>query len=198
MVAKAKGAGVVVALAASLTVMGGAAPAGAQSAQGDGWLVKSGTFSPAVGAGSGSGDAVTYDRELVPEGADIAVVERTTGKRTYLLLGVRGLKADREYGAHIHTKPCGDDGDAAGPHYQDEADPVTPSVDPAYANPRNEVWLDFATDGEGAAHAFAAQDWRFRKGGAMSLVLHEEKTHTGHGEAGMAGDRLACFTVPFA
>ncbi|WP_419994591.1 superoxide dismutase family protein [Streptomyces boninensis] len=204
MMAKAKGVGAVVGLTVGLTAALGAAPAagaaeagqGPRVAQGDGWLAKSGRFAPPTALIPS--DAVTYDQKLVPAGAEIGVVERAAGERTAVLLAVRGLKADREYGAHIHTKPCGADGDAAGPHYQDKADPVTPSVDPAYANDENEAWLDFKTDGSGRGWSFVKQDWRVRKGEARSVVLHSEHTHTGHGDAGTAGDRLACFTVPFA
>ena len=35
---------------------------------------------------------------------------------------------------------------SAGPTFQNVVDPVQPSVDPAYANPENEIWLDFRTD----------------------------------------------------
>ena len=40
---------------------------------------------------------------------------------------------------------------AAGPHFQNVIDPVRPSSNPAYANPGNEIWLDFTTDEEGDA-----------------------------------------------
>ena len=42
---------------------------------------------------------------------------------------------------------------AAGSHYQHQADPKQPSVNPDYANPRNEIWLDFTTDATGSARS---------------------------------------------
>jgi Cu-Zn family superoxide dismutase len=80
---------------------------------------------------------------------------------------------------------------------QHVADPVQPSVDPAYANARNEIWLDLRTDADGVARSAARVDWAIPPGGAGSVVVHEHGTHTGAGEAGTAGDRLACVDVPF-
>jgi Cu-Zn family superoxide dismutase len=72
-------------------------------------------------------------------------------------------------------------------------------VNPAYANPHNEVWLDFTADTTGAASAESVQDWRFASGSpARSLVLHAQHTRTGEGEAGTAGPRVACLTLPDA
>jgi Cu-Zn family superoxide dismutase len=144
------------------------------------------------------GDGLTYDTALVPAGAGITVVEVARRGRTSAQLDLTGLLPDRTYGAHVHTAPCGPDPDAAGPHYQNRPDPVQPSVDPAYANADNEVWLDFTTDGRGSAHVSARQDWRFRAGAARSLVVHEHATMRRPGEAGTAGARLACLSVPFA
>ena len=164
------------------------------------------TSSPSVTAatflppGEGAG-AVTYDEEAVPEGATADVQVRTGEDATQVEVTVTGLEADRDFGAHVHTEPCGDDPDESGPHYQDELDPEAdednPSVDPEYANPDNEVWLDFTTDGGGNGDASATVPWEFRDGEAQSLVLHEEHTATEHGEAGQAGDRLGCVTVEF-
>ncbi|MFF7261869.1 superoxide dismutase family protein [Streptomyces sp. NPDC008159] len=142
--------------------------------------------------------AVTYDTELAPLGARVQVKEelrRDGGTRIELRL--RDLVAHRAYGAHVHTKPCGKLPADAGPHYQDQADPVQPSVDPKFANPDNEVWLDVNTNKDGSARAIATVDWRFREGGARSVVLHERSTSTHAGHAGTAGLRLACVNVPF-
>lgn len=76
-------------------------------------------------------------------------------------------------------------------------DPVQPSVDPAYANPRNEVWLDFHTDAAGTAVNHATGDWQFRGRNANSFALHEEHTRTAPGEAGAAGARPACLNAQF-
>ncbi|MBO3737076.1 superoxide dismutase family protein [Actinoplanes flavus] len=143
--------------------------------------------------------AVTYQPALVPPGARATVtVEKTpAGVRVKLL--ATGLIPGRVYGAHLHTSPCGEDPAAAGPHYQHRPDPAAgpgrPSVDPAYANPRNEVWLDLTAGRNGVGRSVSAQEWTFdRKRAPWSLVLHAEHTHTGPGEAGTAGARLACLT----
>ncbi|WP_217178453.1 superoxide dismutase family protein [Streptomyces sp. AC495_CC817] len=142
--------------------------------------------------------AVTYNADLVPVAGRVQVKEelrRDGGTRVELRL--RDLVANRVYGAHVHTKPCGKLPADAGPHYQDEADPKQPSVDPEYANPENEVWLDVRTNEDGSARSVAVVDWRFREGGARSVVLHEAATSTHEGHAGTAGARLACVNVPF-
>ncbi|MFJ9033164.1 superoxide dismutase family protein [Streptomyces sp. NPDC102274] len=142
-------------------------------------------------------DAVTYDGTKVPAGAHITVVERTGARTTGVELAVSGLLPNRVYGAHVHTKPCGRVPEDAGPHYQHIKDPHQPSTDPAYANAANEVWLDVTSDARGRAVAESAHDWRFRRGEARSVVIHDHGTMTGPGEAGTAGARLACLTVPF-
>jgi Cu-Zn family superoxide dismutase len=154
------------------------------------------TFSPVSEVATAQ--AVTYNTALVPEGARVQVKEelrRDGGTRIELRL--RDLVADRAYGAHVHTKPCGALPTDAGPHYQDQQDPTKPSVDPAFANPDNEVWLDLATNKDGSDRSIATVDWRFREGGARSVVLHEMTTATHEGHAGMAGARLACVDVAF-
>jgi superoxide dismutase, Cu-Zn family len=140
---------------------------------------------------------VTYDEALVPVGSDATVRVRPVRDRTVVRLRVRDLVPGREYGAHVHQNPCGATGDAAGPHYQHVPDPVQPSVDPAYANPRNEIWLDFTTDRSGDATVSSTVDWQFTDRHAGSVVIHAEHTHTGPGHAGTAGTRLACVTVGF-
>ncbi|MFI1950830.1 superoxide dismutase family protein [Streptomyces xinghaiensis] len=146
----------------------------------------------------GLANAVTYDTEAVPPGARIGVRQWTDPEGTTVRLRVSGLEPGRAYGAHVHTRPCGAGPDSSGPHYQDRRDPEQPSTDPRYANPDNEVWLDFTTDEAGDGAAEARQDWNFRPGEARSVVLHEHHTATEDGAAGTAGARLACFTVPFA
>ncbi|SDC26220.1 superoxide dismutase family protein [Actinokineospora iranica] len=159
---------------------------------------------PASASGSGAfelyragADAVTYDPNMVPVGSRAAVIPFTTGKTTVVLLIVHGLLPNRHYGAHVHTKPCGPDPADAGPHFQNKPDPVTPSVDPAYANPENEVWLDFVTGPHGQAVATAKVRWRFGDRPAGSLVIHRDHTHTEPGQAGVAGPRLACVNADF-
>jgi Cu-Zn family superoxide dismutase len=142
--------------------------------------------------------AWTYDATQVPVGGRAkVVVTPLSGDRTQVDLAVSGLQPNRPYGAHAHVKPCGATGDAAGPHYQHVKDPVSPSVDPRYANPKNEIWLDLTTDGSGNGTARSVVDWRFRPGQAGSIVIHKEHTKTHAGHAGTAGARLACVDVPF-
>ncbi|MGW5732324.1 MULTISPECIES: superoxide dismutase family protein [Streptomyces] len=137
-----------------------------------------------------SSSAITYDKKLVPAGSRIEVEQRGGPGGMAVTLRVQGMKPGHAYGAHVHQKPCGADPAAAGGHYQDRQDPVQPSENPAYVNPENEVWLDFTAREDGSGEASARHDWEFRPGGAASVVLHREQ--------GGAGDRLACFTVPFA
>ncbi|GGN18639.1 hypothetical protein GCM10011609_69630 [Lentzea pudingi] len=142
--------------------------------------------------------AVTYDAAKVPANAKVTVLGAPTiSGGTTVLLALEGLLPNRAYGAHVHVKKCGAAPADSGPHFQNVADPVQPSVDPAYANPRNEVWLDVHTDGNGFALAESTVDWQFTERRAQSVVLHDEHTHTGPGEAGTAGPRLACVNVAF-
>ncbi|MDN5750933.1 MAG: superoxide dismutase family protein [Pseudonocardia sp.] len=148
--------------------------------------------------GDGQGTAITYDPELVPVGSRGAVSAETGDDGTTVTLAVRGLLPDRQYGAHAHTEPCGATGADAGPHFQNEVDPVQPSVDPAYANPQNEIWLDLTTDASGAGSATAEVEWGFEEDRrAKSVIIHAMGTATGPGEAGKAGSRPACITVDF-
>ncbi|MDA2814126.1 superoxide dismutase family protein [Nocardiopsis sp. RSe5-2] len=155
--------------------------------------------------------AVTYDEDAVPAGAGVELAISSEGADegadedaddqegddggTEFSLRVTGLTPDRDYGAHMHTGACGEKPDDSGPHYQDQKDPEQPSSDPKYANDDNEVWLDFTTDSDGNADSDADVDWAPRSGEMKSLVIHDQHTKTGEGEAGSAGDRLACVNV---
>lgn len=140
---------------------------------------------------------VTYNPKLAPAGAHVSVLSVSAPKSTTVLLSTQGLLPQRQYGAHVHVKPCGPAPADSGPHFQDKKDPVQPSVDPAYANPRNEIWLDFTTDRAGNGIAVAKVPWGFGGRAAASVVIHETHTHTGPGHAGTAGARLACLTAGF-
>ncbi|MGJ5897273.1 superoxide dismutase [Streptomyces sp. V2] len=130
-------------------------------------------------------DAVTYDQDLVPAGASIEVVQRTTyGGATVVTLRVSGLPSGRAFGAHVHQKACGADPAASGGHYQH-----VPGTGPEYVNEDNEVWLDFTTGKEGSGVGVATHTWTFRQGEAASVVIHDEP--------GTKGARVGCFTVPF-
>jgi superoxide dismutase, Cu-Zn family len=146
--------------------------------------------------------AFTYDPSLAPEGAQLSVEASESDGSTEVRLEVTGLLPDRGYAAHVHARPCGPTGAAAGPHYQHEVDPAAtpeqPSTDPAFANPRNEIWLDLRTDGDGNTEVTAEVPFAFADRAPASVVIHQaEVTATGPGEAGTAGARVACLDVPF-
>jgi len=154
---------------------------------------ETGTFAPPDEAD----DAVTYNRAAVPPGAEIRVTSTDTEGGTDVELEVIGFPPNRAYGVHAHVNPCGAKPDAAGPHFQNRQDPAKPSVDPAFANPKNEIWLDFRTDAAGTAAPVAQVPFDFTDRAPASVVIHEQVTATSPGAAGTAGDRVACLTVPF-
>ena len=145
--------------------------------------------------------AITYDTSIVPSGATAKATVTKAGAGVKVRLVVTGLKPRRGYGAHVHTDPCAAKPAGAGPHYQHLPDPRAvaspPSVDPKFANPRNEVWLDFTTDADGAATVTATQTWPFDDiSPPRSVIVHAERTRTAAGQAGTAGARVACVTLP--
>lgn len=149
------------------------------AAGGSSWMRAAGVFSP-----PGSfvpSDALTYDTRLVPAAARIEITQFADPVGTRVGARLRGLVPGRAYGMHVHTSPCGADPAAAGPHYQHRP--------AATADPVNEVWLDFRTDEEGDGRAEALHGWGFREDGARSVIIHDRQ--------GGAGERAACFTVPF-
>jgi Cu-Zn family superoxide dismutase len=160
--------------------------------------VASGTFLPYRPGAM----AITYAPAVVPPGATAALAITRTPYGMTVRLTAGGLVPRRAYGAHLHTEPCTGVPDAAGPHYQHMHDPKAgssppPPPDPAYANPRNEVWLDFTADATGVAGAVSEQRWAFDPGQRpRSLVLHADPTRTAVGVAGTAGARVACLTLP--
>lgn len=147
-----------------------------------------------------SARAVTYRPEVVPPGASAQLSIARTARGTTVRLTATGFVPRRAYGAHLHTRPCTATPEDAGPHYQHSPDPKTgsspPPADPAYANPRNEVWLDFTADARGGATVSAQQDWTFDEvEPPRSLIVHAEQTRTAAGRAGTAGARVACLTL---
>ncbi len=145
------------------------------------------------------GQLTRYDTSAVPEDARARVkAVYTAAGDSIVTLHVWGMAPNTAYGAHAHVNPCGATGLAAGPHFQHVLDPVTPSVNPAYANPTNEIWLDLTTDAEGHGVAQTRVPWQFsptRR--AKSVIIHVEHTRTGPTDSGVAGARLACLTVDF-
>jgi Cu-Zn family superoxide dismutase len=153
------------------------------------------------GDNAGGENAFTYDEAAVPVGSSVDVESEEQDGRTTVTFNATGLAPNRDFGVHAHTRPCGPQPSDSGPHYQNDVDPAAtpekPSSDPAYANPQNEIWLDVTTDASGNAQASTTVNWEFRGGEANSVVLHAQHTMTGPGQAGMAGDRLACIDEDF-
>ncbi|GAA1527045.1 hypothetical protein GCM10009827_050000 [Dactylosporangium maewongense] len=208
---------VCVALAGGCTSSaGGAAPAPSPRVSS-----ATGTFAPYTPGAT----AITYDPALVPDGAvaTLSITETSSDSRVWFT--VAGLLPNRTYGVHLHTNPCGATPDAAGPHFQHRHPPATqpnapsppgpvsppqtasPAVtppetpaapmkaDPSYANPQNEVWLDVTTRADGRGSAVATHPWTFDPA-PRSLVIHATATKTADGQAGDAGPRVACLTLP--
>lgn len=168
--------------------------------------------------------AVTYDPGLVPVGAVATVSITQTSSDSRVWFTVAGLLPNRGYGVHLHTNPCGATGADAGPHYEHHRPPAPPSgpsqpapapaapasasasgsaspqappspADPSYANPQNEVWLDITTRADGRGSSVATHPWTFDHP-PRSLVIHATTTKTGPADAGDAGARVACLTLP--
>ena len=85
----------------------------------------------AVAEPAASGDqpkGLTYDVKRIPLGAKLSTGSSVENGQTTVELKVSGLLPNTKYGSHVHTKPCGAKPADSGPHYQNEKDPVTPSV----------------------------------------------------------------------
>ncbi|WP_306320818.1 MULTISPECIES: superoxide dismutase family protein [unclassified Streptomyces] len=165
------------AMAAAVLAAGG----GAGSAADCYWMRAEGQFAPPGALVPSS--AITYDNGLVPPASSIEVAQHGSESGMTVRMRVRGLVPGHTYGAHVHQKPCGVDPEAAGGHYQNV-------VDPERENAENEIWLDFTADADGDGAAKVRKPWGLRPGGAGSVVIHDKP--------GGSGDRVACFTVPFA
>jgi Cu-Zn family superoxide dismutase len=191
-------------IAASATTVHAASPApsaGARPTAASAGLPKSLTGEGTLLPWRPGATAITYDTAVVPAGATVRLTITNHAYGSKARLRATGLIPHRAYGAHLHTKPCTAIPDEAGPHFQHHPDPAAvaspPSVNPVYANPRNEVWLDFTADTTGAGAATSAHGWNFHAGHApRSLILHAEQTRTAPGEAGKAGARAACLSLP--
>jgi Cu-Zn family superoxide dismutase len=160
-----------------------------------------GTFVPATPAPPSGIIGYTYDTALVPTGSGAELMLTPESGKTDVRLAVTGLLPQRGYGAHLHGKACGPDPATAGGHYQHNPDPSaaqSPSVDPGYANPTNEIWLDFTTDKSGHATSRAEVPWvSAAERRPNSLVIHAYPTVTEPGKAGTAGPRVACLTIRY-
>ncbi|MBB6351335.1 superoxide dismutase family protein [Nonomuraea muscovyensis] len=146
-------------------------------------LSASGDFAP------DATQAIVYDRKLAPEGsrASLLVESEMEAGKTRSSLVVEGFLPGRTYGAHLHTSPCGAQPDDSGPHYQNR---------PGKVSAKNEIWLDFTTDGTGSANASARNPWLLASDRLpRSLVIHAERTKAKKPERGDAGPRVACLTL---
>jgi len=134
----------------------------------------SATFIPGV-------PAVTYDPAAVPETGTVRVMVQRQGEAS---MAVAGFMPDRFFGAYLNTGECGPSGVDTGPRYQHTVNP-----DPVYANPENEVWLDFTTNSDGLASSFSVHAWPFDPARPpRSLIIDDGQTAT----------RLACVNVPWS
>ena len=153
------------------------------------------------GADSGS-RAVTYDPAVVPTGAQMSVNISQAADGTVVALEVDGLLPNRGYAAHAHVNPCGATGADAGPHFQHAVDPAAgpdhPSVDPAYANADNEVWLDLQTDANGDGRAEADSRSRSPATGRRdrSSSTRPRRPRPTPDMRAPRRDRAACITLP--
>ena len=102
---------------------------------------------------------------------------------TTVTLHVKGLPANRTFGAHVHLLACNDN--KAGGHYRNHPN--------APASPDNEIWLDFTTNHAGNGQARTTVPFVIRSGEANAVVIHDHETDAN----GVAGAKLACLDVDF-
>jgi Cu-Zn family superoxide dismutase len=106
-------------------------------------------------------------------------------------LNVAGFPATRPFGSHLHKLACDDDLKAGG-HYQNMPVPMGGStMDPVYANNKNEAWLDFTTDAAGNGQTILTVDWIPRSGEAKAIIFHDMPSGIG----GASGPKLACLPI---
>jgi hypothetical protein len=148
-------------------------------------------LSASVGSWTVYADPYANGQANPAAGIDGTAVATKTATGAHFVLSVNGLPANRAFGAHLHKLTC--DQMKAGGHYQNDASPPDAGNDPAYANPTNEVWLDFTAATDGHAVATADVAWVPRAGEAKSIVVHDHGTASG----GIAGAKLACLGLPF-
>ncbi len=157
----------------------GAVPA---SAQGAAVASASGAMIPNPSFAANSTDTVN---PAIGAEASVHLVVGADG-RTIVTLHVKGMPADRSFGAHLHRDPCSIS--FGGPHYQ------APTGTPAgFADPDHEVWLDFTTNKAGNGHSHAVVPFEVQPG-ARSVIVHQGD-HTGPGGVVAPSQRLACLNV---
>jgi len=141
-------------------------------------IVVDATFSVAFTPGV---PAVTYDPYSVPESGKVRVIVLREGEAS---LAISGLGPHRYFGAHMNTGECRPSGVDIGPRYQH-----TVNSDPVFANPENEVWLDFTTDGNGRATSTSVHAWPFDSDRPPRSIVIDD---------GNTAARLACVNVPWS
>lgn len=178
----------------------GSSDAGASdSGSSDSGSSDGGSDSDAGVLASGMGTWTVYDNPYMDGGANPAMgimgsalaVKAGDGGMT-VTLNVTGLLAARGYGSHVHKLECPPPSSAGG-HFQHDPAPDGGANDPMFANPMNEVWLDFTTDDAGAGKGSATVDFVPPAGGAKAIVVHDKLT----GDGGLAGPKLACLPFVF-
>jgi hypothetical protein len=147
--------------------------------------------------------------DLSPKTNDVYDSARATAmmiginKESTFRITLRGLKEGaihKQYGAHLHTGPCGLDPEdpptpTVGGHYN-----TTPAGLPLVVNNKTEVWLNFHVNADRSAHATAVVPFVPDPGEqARSITFHETATvhhQTEGGPAvGTAGAKLACLPL---
>lgn len=134
----------------------------------------------------GSGPDFVYGGNALT-GATATISAADVGTDTsQLALDLAGVDAPAgtRFGAHVHTSPCGAAPSAAGPHYANQ--------DARGSLEHREMWLDFAVDGLGRAHAVATRNWSVQSRQDRSVVIHAVATDH---DTGVAGARLACIDL---
>ena len=148
------------------------------------------------------GNWVVYDNPYGDGGANpatgiqgsamaVRVSAADGGAGMEVTLMVSGLPNNRDFGSHVHKAEC--DTGMAGGHYQHTPAPDGGATNPMFANPDNEVWLDFTTNGSGTATSKATVDFVPAAGSAKAIIVHDRKT----GDGGVAGAKLACLPIAF-
>jgi Cu-Zn family superoxide dismutase len=144
--------------------------------------------------------AITYDPDLAPIGAAMTATIIPTSEGSTAQLTVLGLLPDRGYAVYAYTKACGPTVGSAGTRFQNHLDPAatpsTPSTDPRYANPDNEIWLDLRTDDDGTGTSATHIPFVLTDRVPHAFVVHDGM-HTPRNSAQAAdiGARIACLTL---
>jgi hypothetical protein len=142
---------------------------------------------------SGKVTDLSPDTKDVYDGARATAMMISIDNESTFRVTLRGLSdtaMHKEYGAHLHTGPCGlaNGQPTVGGHYN-----ITPAGQPLVVNDKTEVWLNFQV--HSVEYARAAAVVPFVPEGIRSITFHEKAT-VHHGDsAGTAGLKLACIPL---